>query len=496
MKKIVAVSVTVLAAGWLGATWYTGKMLEGKTTDYLTHLNTQLDEQMPPGLEIELTELSFERGFFGSRARYAINLTYDDALMPVPRPPNTPAIDEPLDMQWELDVDYTHGPFPASALASGQFLPQLVAAQASLSETESSARWFEMTQGQPPLTLAATVSYDGNAHFTLDAAALKTGFGQNAEMVFNFSGAQLTGTLQARQQNIKAALHVPQISIENPEGSEQDAPVIHMRELRMQTGTQPNRFGTQSGTLDMSLAYLGTTHKGKEKLVLEQLSHHTVSTDDEQFINSQSVWRIQSLAVDGIPLGSPSMTAKIDRLDGQSIKQLEEALNAAFAQMRSTRHTHFGQLMTDDLKHALRAVLAHNPVWLQTFSWESGQGQATITLNATLAPFAQDASADFELLGEIIQSLTLDVEADQPMLVDLTAKTMQINGNVDNAEQAQQAASEQINQGVLITTLLGLVERQDNTLKSRWAFDGSTISVNDREMPLEDLLEMLNTGGR
>jgi len=486
MKKSAAIVVglVVLAAAWLGGTWYTGQMLETKSAQGIAQFNAQIAEQAPPGMSVTLAELSSERGFFSSRVRYAVNLVMDSSV--------SRQLQEPLNLQLEMDVEYEHGPFPVSTLARGQFMPQMAFARSTLRETESTAQWFKLAQGQTPLTVETTASYGGNGQFALNFAALKT---EHEDAVFSFSGAKMDGTVQAKNQHIKAVLNMPEISVVPVEGSTKAPFALRLSDLRMDVDTWQNRFGTNSGSNQLSIANVSMEQNGQTNLTLEQLTYNTTHTDDEQFMHGQATLSTQAVTVKGQALGSLSMTTQFKRLDGKTVKQLADTLGEVFAQARKSQGSQGVNLAlmgaAGDLMKAAQSLLTHNPTLMQELKLETGKGHSKLALNLTLQPLPETALADMSTLYQAVKSVTLDVNVHQPMLTELSAKLLQITGAKKDTQTAQAQAVEQIEQGVLMATLLGLVEKQGDALKSRWTYDGTNISVNGREMPLEGLLGLI-----
>ncbi|KDC11526.1 phosphoenolpyruvate carboxylase-like protein, partial [Bordetella bronchiseptica E012] len=138
MKKSIGITagvIVVLAGGWLGGTWYTGKRIETETQQRLGVLNEKL-AAVVPGYTLRVDQLKYERGFFTTQARYGLSLSQDikeesGTVTPLPLGST------------EFDARFEHGPFPRSALASGQFLPQMAFVHAELARTELVKPLFE-----------------------------------------------------------------------------------------------------------------------------------------------------------------------------------------------------------------------------------------------------------------------------------------------------------------------------------------------------------------
>src|SRR3546814_693789 len=113
MKKAVGITagvVIVLAAGWLGATWYTGKRIEAEAPARLEEVNQKLADVLSGmGFGVTIKQISYERHFFASQARYGVSLA---------KGPDSPE-DLPQGTA-EFVSQIQHGPFPKDAIARGQ----------------------------------------------------------------------------------------------------------------------------------------------------------------------------------------------------------------------------------------------------------------------------------------------------------------------------------------------------------------------------------------
>src|SRR3546814_21109850 len=105
MKKAVGIAagvVIVLAAGWLGATWYTGKRIEAEAPARLEEVNQKMADALSGmGLGVTIKQISYERHFFTSQARYGVSLS---------KGPDGP--DDLHQGTPEVASQLPHGPFP------------------------------------------------------------------------------------------------------------------------------------------------------------------------------------------------------------------------------------------------------------------------------------------------------------------------------------------------------------------------------------------------
>jgi len=144
MKKkiwIPLLVIVVLVVVWLGATWYSGKQLQGQINDGIAQLNAN-GAKLDPDLQLQIKPVSYERGLFSTHARYM--LTSGAA---------------PVDLEQDpvIDVVIWHGPFPRGLLfkkfALHAELPP-TGAMKSLADA-----WMK---GKAPLVIDANCSYGGH----------------------------------------------------------------------------------------------------------------------------------------------------------------------------------------------------------------------------------------------------------------------------------------------------------------------------------------------
>ena len=172
MKKIIwlPVLIVVLAAVWLGASWYSGKRTETELNQRIALLNNAWAASGGPASgTILVTRISYERGLFSSHARYALLV---GAL-----PPDQ---DQPP----EIDLTVRHGPFP-SGLTPRQFALHAELATTGFVKTLSDTAMG----GKPPLVIDATCAYRGRCTGTGQIPAIN--FVSDPEFKLAFGGVRV-----------------------------------------------------------------------------------------------------------------------------------------------------------------------------------------------------------------------------------------------------------------------------------------------------------------
>jgi uncharacterized protein YdgA (DUF945 family) len=198
MKKILSAvaGVSVLAvAGWLGATWYTGKFIEADRAARLEETNQRF-EQLWPGRGVKLQELDYERGFFSSRARYGLSVASDSRLAPGVA---------------EIEVVAYHGPFPLGAPGPAGFAPKMAAVHAELGRTEGAKALFDAAAGKTPIHSDTAFAYGGDSQGILVVEPLNLTI---EDRKVAFGGARLQAWHQRAEQTSRFDLQTQPVAVD------------------------------------------------------------------------------------------------------------------------------------------------------------------------------------------------------------------------------------------------------------------------------------------
>jgi uncharacterized protein YdgA (DUF945 family) len=203
MKKsaIAGAVVVVLAAGWLGGTWYTGKRLEAEAPERLAELNQRL-VQVYPAYGMKIEQLSYARGFFSSHARYGLTMVGKD------RDASDPALPAGV---LQVDVTAYHGPFPLQALSHGIVGPRLAWVHSEIAQTDAAKPLFDAAHGKTPVSSNIAFSYGGKSQSTLDVAPLDFTY-KGHKIVFG--GAQSHSKFDRATQDLQSTTEFASLSFD------------------------------------------------------------------------------------------------------------------------------------------------------------------------------------------------------------------------------------------------------------------------------------------
>ena len=467
-KSVVGTVAIVLVAGvWLGTTWYTGTKLESESAERLALANEQL-AQLDPESDLILSQVSFERGFFSSHARYALTVAEKGA--------------EP-ELRLEFDNVYEHGPFPASALKQGQLLPQLAFVRSELANTADGQTWFELAKGKMPLLSEVLLSYSGNAKFDVRFAPLEMA---SEELSFMFAGADLNGTFTADKEHTQGVFRAPELNMitrTNASGLVK----FSLKDSQLDFDSPKNAFGIQTGDAELRIAQLSVSEEDGFDLVVDKLAYGGSSTEDAQFMQGKAYLNTGSVSLNGQDFGSQSLVIKMDKIDGKAMKQFSDLYGQLMAQGENSD----AFAGSDALMQAGMSLLAANPTLsLDDFSWTTPKGRSTLAVHSEWQAPADLQMPAALLASQAVKQINIDFNLNKPMAIDLLAKYLQGSEGLE-APEAQALAELQVDEALAGLGMFGLLKAEGDTVSSQVQYDGSSIIVNGQPLPTEALLGLM-----
>ncbi|GAB1575980.1 DUF945 family protein [Bordetella petrii] len=486
MKKAVGITagvVIVLAAGWLGATWYTGKRIESEAPAQLATVNKELADALAGmGFTLTIQQLDHERGFFTSRARYSI------ALAKAPGGPE----DLP-EGAVEVVSDIEHGPFPKRAIAGGHLLPKLAFVHAELAATENLKPLFELTKGTTPLWSDTVVSYNGDSVGTAGIAPIEV---SREDGSLKFSGAHAEGRFVRASKNSIGHITIGQVTLD---ASKAEAPIkLDMSGLNFDFDTRMGQFGFGIGSSNAKIDRFGFEDIDTgAKIALQGLAYTAALTENGANINLEAGYQIGQINVNGNDFGKGQATLKMERLDGKAAAELSKLYRELVANMSEDGED--VPLTDEQRQQALQQVkqlLAGNPsLRLDPFVWQTGKGESRVTLAVDLAKPAEGDAAAAELpdaVREAIKAIDLKVTLSKPMLQDLIAQYMQGQGL--EAQEAATEASDQVGSLAGMAEMLNIGKNDGDNIVGTFHYADGTANLNGQAIPADELFENLLGG--
>jgi uncharacterized protein YdgA (DUF945 family) len=493
MRKSAAAGavVVVLAAAWLGATWYTGKRMEAESPAKIADANQKLDEIMP-GEGMKLEQISFERGFFSSHARYGFSMIGGEGH----------TADKPLLPSGVVEIDVTadHGPFPLKALARGSVMPVLAYVHAELAHTGKLQPWFDATQGKAPLSMDEVIAYNGDTSGTSAIAPVHV---EHADGKFDFSGvtAQTSYTLSA--QALKMALQMPSLMLDLPANPSSGAKggLLRIEGVAVKGDTHLGKSKLSVGNNDLSIKHIEFKSAGEpaSQLALDDVHQSTDTSETGDAVNMQLVQQLGGLKVNGVDLGSGQLAFKLAGVKSDAVYGLVQAYSRFIAQLRQQAAAAKDKDQGGDVAAApdptevltaLQAALAGSPTLsIDPLVWKTdkGEGRLIVNLNLTQPPASASKGPAQAFLLQALKTADAKLTLSQPMMRDLTARYMTSVRGVP-ADQASRQAAQQVTGLAVMGQMTGLARAEGDNLVSDFHYADGKMLLNGHDPKLGALL--------
>lgn len=160
--------IAVLGIGYVGATWYTGNVIENKINDKIKEI-TQVANIKQDKYNVAITYNDYHKSVFSTKLHLTITIS----------PKDTSNSDVKPIKVFDDNLTVHHGPFPLPALSNGVFSPQMAWLEYQMNEQTSPELW-KLAGNQPFLTGYLGISYQNyfltkikSKGFTLDESAIE-----------------------------------------------------------------------------------------------------------------------------------------------------------------------------------------------------------------------------------------------------------------------------------------------------------------------------------
>lgn len=483
MKKSSAIASGVIIAGvavWLGATWYTGTKIESQSQQYLASVNTKL-EHLSPALGLRLEQLSYERGWFSSQARYGITLIE-----------HTASSSEKLTSGvLEFNTRIEHGPFPKGAITRGVLLPKLAFAHSELNKTEKLTKLFDLFKGVTPITSDDIISYSGKVSSQMQIAPLQM---KEDDTALDFSGMRIDGTYELKRQAFSIDARMDTLTLNS-----QDVKPVDMRlsGLSLTGESHPGKFGLAIGDSALTIERLDVNLPEQDtKVSIDTLGYTAKITENADALAVQATYKTGEIKVNELPLGSGQAVIKLDKLDGAALKQLTDAYNQVMKQVMG------GEAAADDadeklaalVQDNLRKLLAGQPsLSIAPLSWKTDKGESSLNASVSLdLPKDLDTENLREAVVQAIKSIDAKLVLSKPMLQSLVVQ-YGIKQESLTPEEAASKADEQIRSLAGVAEMLNIGKNDGDNIIGTFVFANGVGNLNGTEIPAEELFSMLST---
>lgn len=473
MKKSTGVigGVVILAAAWLGTTWYVGKQAQAKIENVVVQANERLVKMLGPdmaGSDVKVTITDYRRHFFTADVTYTIS-GKDQAGHPV---------------ELVLQDHLQHGPFPIDALRSGDFTPMLAHSTARLQPSPTTQKWFDSQKGASPVLIETRVGFKGagRSQWTLAPAEIV-----DDDVSLSFSGGTLDVQFSNDFNDSTATGHFDAFSRTDASAGESVEIKAIQFDSKTTTDAQDSIQVQTQGTVDAVVIGNGA----EAALRLEKLAIHLDSRQAGNMLDGVLRYDFGRVAVGTADLGSLSAGGKVQRVDVAAFSALATEYDAIMAR-------HGGPDSDDEITltpeeeavmwDKLTAVLATDPsVAIDPLVWKNAQGEskAMLSLDLTSPDNAATRSVDV-LLSQVMKRLALELSISKPMVVQAFGQAQQ---DAELKLQMEMMGAMIYDQYALRLQQAGLIMLDGDTAKSSILYENNAVTLNGTPMSVSEFMQ-------
>ncbi len=459
MKKIVfAIAGLLLLAvvADFGTTYYFSRHAEKKVAEW-----TQKLEAAAPYLKISS---DYQRGFLISTQRITIGLiggkAGSDSIV--------------------LKNVIHHGPFPGfNGLGMARIEHSWEFDQATQTEL---AKGFGASQ---PFVATTTIALDGSGTTELKGAPANYSSGED-----KVAWQGITGTLRFSKgmESYSGEIAAPQFSAVGKQGTVNMSGLVFSFDQRRMPGFEDLYLGKMKVSLDGVSVKDGTTDAKLEKMVFEA----DASSADNQFMDIKGAFTMAKLSSVEVEAADVDYTISMRHLHAQSLMQLSRAVRDAGPRPDAAKQdaaalmAQMAAMQAAMKVHAL-ALLKYEPVIsIDRINLKMKDGEVKASGMIRL-PGVTDADMEqpFNLIGKIDAAATVSVSEAFARTQYAQTKVRQLKaqqGSVSDAQATEVAAAAGSEFAQLLAAFAqqGYVDSEGGQLKSKIAFKGGALTVNDK----------------
>ena len=491
MKKTIAIVagvVVVVAGGWLGATWYTGKRIEDVNAEELAKANAFLAAQYPR-LGAKLENVTYERGFFVTNARYALTSTLADEIMA----PDVHGAKPPPQVIW-LDVRVEHGPFPKSAWREGHFAPKMAHTHAAFANNDVLAKVFELTGGQSPVTTNALVSYQGDALIDWSVPAVK--YAKRGRSLA-FSGATGTGHFSSGTQSGEGTMRVESLNVQL--GPEEQHAHFAILGLAASGQSRMGKFEIGIGQGEVVADQIIAGSKDADiNVTITKPAYRVTLSETEKTLGGEAAYSAENIQIGNVSIGSGQAVLKAANLDGDAVRALSkqyQKMSAALVMGSDDDNIESSMNSLTTMMGYGQQIMAGHPVFsVDPILLKTDKGEQRANLKIEFGPVPMNAATPQETAIKSVKRIDASMSLSKAMAVDIAAQFLADMEDMAPID-AQRMAEEQIDQGLMVAQMMNLGKIQDDKLVTTFTYADGVVNLNGTQTPVETFLAQFDDSG-
>ncbi|PHM47891.1 YdgA family protein [Xenorhabdus miraniensis] len=478
-KSLVAVSVIIaLGAVWTGASWYTGKKLEGRLDGFITKANTELKKEFPES-GIELQAKDFKRGVFSSDVRLILNIKNTQS-----NDKGVPLSNEEIIFKSTID----HGPFPIASLKAFNLAPQMASIHSELEQSNTLKELFKLTEGKSPISLDTSISYGRSLSSIMNLSPIShTEDKENGEKrVLSFSGAKISIDTNRDLSAFSFSAKSDELSFSDPTQKES----IILKGIDFSGENKKGNFDIYIGNQNYSIgeiAMLGISGETDETS-LKGFKITSDLTEDKDNLNIKIAYSVDGVKIKNIDFGSGKLALGMEKLDGKSVRKFTQAYHDSLVTSDALSYDANSYAILSNL----HLLLNKNPQFsISPFSWKNSKGESAVDFKLSLQNIPEEKNALFlmgpeEMIRTLVQDLSLRVSVPKAMLVESITQADILDGADKTAAEAK------AKQQVQMLTQEGIEQKiltdENGVIGLNFQYANDKVKLNNKESSLHQFL--------
>ncbi|MGD8204611.1 YdgA family protein [Pantoea sp. FN0305] len=488
-KTKIAVGVVVaLGVVWTGAAWLTGKQIESHMDQIVQNANAQLTK-LAPDSRLKVSYQNYQRGLFTSHTQLVVQAssqTEDNALL---KPGQSVVLNETID----------HGPFPFAQLKNFNLIPSMASVHSELENTPALKKLFELTKGKSVIDADTRIGYSGATASTIRLLPLDYQNSETGERyAWNGGTLGIDSDAEGDRVNFDSDIDSVALTIRN----EANQPVLFtLNGISLNGKTHLSPQGVRIGDQHFNLKKLTTAVNGQETATLEGMDIKTQFDSSGNTLSGQMDYAIDNLMLEKQSFGSGKMTLKLSQFDGQALKTASDNYRS---QMQALINQPGIEQDPERYQEGVRQIMAANlPLLLKgdpvvtvaPLSWKNDKGESTFNLAAHFKDPATAqgvAQTPADALSRMLKSLEGKLVINMPMATALMKQVAMAEGYQES--DASKLAEQQIKGLAAMGQMFRLTQQQDDNIVTSLQFNGTQVTMNGENMPLDGFLSRYMLG--
>ncbi|MFT0212219.1 YdgA family protein [Pseudomonas sp. F1_0610] len=454
MGKKSIVALAVVAAGYLGTTWFLGEKTEEAYRQTIGEVNQQLASfaSITPEIQFSVEIKEYNRGFFSSDAVFEIGVGNGNDKS-----------------SFEYKEHIEHGPLPFEGVMRGELMPVLARAQGQLVENESIKEWFDLVakQGNIPVNTVTYIGFNTKGRTEINFSPI--------DVEENFSSVKLSPAhftinydLLARDFNIDGAL--PSFVMNEVKGDDETKVNMTIENIKLTTAAVGYGLPNGHNVTDFQIDKIQLDNTA----VLTNLTVDSTEKVIDGISNIVANYNIEHVKFKEYDVGSMKAGIRISRFNRAAVDKLQRlymrsADNAAAMNI-------VGELLTPKPEFSL-----------DNFHWKNNSGEinSSLSVQFSMIDLAKVESSIVGIVMGLVPHASYKMEFSRDMLADLLAFAEKETG---------ESAEAQLAMFDVFTAILSeekLVTLKDNKVLVDFTLDNGKVTLNGVEMTLQELADKL-----